>query len=335
MKTISASVFCIAAVLATLLTGCRHEPAQVRIAHLRDAVKEMKGFQAWDPTQCDIPEPKDTLYTNLPYSFDTAIAALHRQFDRIDTQAVPAEARQYLKALTTADMVYAVFSYQFLGPKYGLARDSQMLDIWQRWDTLPLSTCYDIGNHNTVSFYCSQRTSFFLRLVDTLLHIKGYTVNIPDGVHVFPVLHLSGGDYIVDPYDPAVFADSTGTYAVTYDALRRSKGHGHHTVIATRRAYGDTRMLISHTYLDTLRARSGAFDSDFGSLLCSYLHSRGSDLRQLMRPCFEVPGPPVFQDVHIIPQGHNAYSIGQHWRVDGPLFDQRDIERYYIGLSCH
>lgn len=318
-----------------LLAGCHQQPAQVSIADLRTAVHEMEGFSPWRPTECDIPEPTDTLYTNLPYTYDAAIADLRTKFAGIDTLHTSAETRQYLKALTTADLVYAAFSYQFLGPKYGLARDSQMLDIWQRWDTLPLSTCYDIGNHNIVSFYCTQRSTFFLRLVDTLLHVKGYTVTIPDGVHVFPVLHLSGGDYIVDPYDPAIFADSTGTYALTYDALLRSKGHGHNKAIATRRIYGDTRMLLSHAYLDTLRARSGAaHEQGLGDLLCSYLHSQGGDLQRLMRPCFEVPGAPVFHEVHIIPQGHNAYSLGQHWRVDGPLFDQRDIERYYIGITC-
>lgn len=324
---------CLTALL--LIAGCRQEPAQIRIADLRTAVHELDGFGPWDPTVCDMREPTDTLYTNLPYSYDSAIADLRRHFDQIDTLHTSPETRQYLKALTAADLVYAAFSYQFLGPKYGLARDSQMLDIWQRWDTLSLRTCYDIGNHNAMSFYCTQRSVFFLRMVDTLLHIKGYTVTIPDGVHVFPVLHLSGEDYIVDPYDPAVFADSSGTFAVTYDSLLHSKGHGHNKAIATRRIYGDTRMLLSHAYVDTLRARSaGVHDQGISGLLCSYLHSQGSDLQRLMRPCFKVPGAPSFRDAHIIPQGHNAYSIGQHWRVDGPLFDQQDIERYYIGITC-
>ncbi|MBS1684292.1 MAG: hypothetical protein JSS76_06030 [Bacteroidetes bacterium] len=335
MSLIRAIPFIAALILACTLIGCRQQPEQIRVADLRMAVAEMQGFRPWDPTACDMQQPADTLYTNLPYTFGEAETELHHRFAGIDTLPYSPETRQYLKALTMADMVYAAFSYQFLGPKYGLARDSQMLDVWQRWDTLPLSTCYDMGNRNVMSFYCTQRSVFYLRWIDTMLHIKGYTVTIPDGVHVFPVLHLAAGDFIIDPYDPAIFADSSGTYAVTYDTLVKSKGHGHHRAIATRRIYGDTRMLLSRAYIDTLRAQLGApADEPVSSMLCSYLRSRGGDLRHLMRPCFEVPGAPVFRQAYIIPHGHNAYSIGQHWRVDGPLFDQDDIERYYIGTAC-
>jgi hypothetical protein len=253
----------------------------------------------------------------------------------IDSQSINESTKQYAKCLVVSDFVYAVFSFQFLGPVYGLARDSAFVATWAQWDTLPLNVCYDIGNTNQVSLFCAQRTSFYLRLVNNLLKVKGYSVTIPNGVHVFPVLKLQSGEYIVDPYDPFVICDSDKKWIVDYQRLLRSKSDDNFKPVRTRRLYGNTRQLFSLTYVNMLKdSYKDRYKDCFCCTIKEYLKENRSFLMSKLKSCFDIPDQPLFQNTHIIPNSHNIYSIDMIGRVDGPLTTYKDIIRYYIGLHC-
>ena len=316
-------------------TGNVNNKESIQVKDLEYFLAKGDSIRHWDLSKFDCKEPTDTLYRNLPYSYQEGLTEIKKQFQKIDSLPYNKATKEYAKALVAADFVYASFSYQFLGTKQGLARDSTLLTAWAQWDTLPLNICYELGNYNQVSVYCSQRTSFYLRLIDTLLGIKGFSVTIPHGVHVFPVLNLQCGQFIVDPYDPFVLCDSTGTQVIDYKSLLKDKLNGNFVPKRTRRLYGNSRELVSLPYVAMLKDEYHNKENDcFCCVLQNYLSVNKVLLMNRLPPCYVMPEEPLFENTFIIHNNRNIYSIGIAGRVDGPLVTHNDIIRYYVGLEC-
>ncbi len=332
--------YLVSIVLSFLLVSCQNDHTQnqshIRVSDLNNFLIDSSPGRIWKLSDCDCREPTDTIYRNLPYSYQDGIVEIKRQFRKIDSLQYDNPTKEYAKALVVADFVYAAFSFQFLGTDYGLAKDSILVNAWKQWDTLPLNVCYDLGNSNQVSVYCSQRTSFFLRLMDTLMHVKGFSVTIKKGVHVFPVIKIAGGNYIVDPFDPAVFCDSTFSNVVDYETLVQNRLDGNFKPKRTRRLYGNSRQLFSQAYLNMLRDNYPYKDKDcFCCVLKNYLTVNEAKLMATLRPCYEMPVKPEFSNTHFVHNDRNIYCIGMAGRVDGPFNAHIDIMRYYVGIdSC-
>ncbi len=325
--------------MAVCLSGCKRQARQhtetIKLSDVKEYLSDSFPTKAWVLSKCNCVPPTDTLLRNLPYSYDEAILQIKQEFTHIDSLNTNKATKEYLKSLVLADFTYATFSFQFLGPKFGLATDSTYLSILAGWDTMALSSCYDLGNLNITSLYCGQRTSFYLRLVDSLLGIKGAPVVVPYGVHIFPVITLSNGRYVMDPYDPFVICDSTKQTVISYSQLLCGKNDGNFVPIRSARLFGTSRQLFSARYVSMLRDSSGAVDKGcFCCMLKNYLAINEAKLVGSITPCFVMPEEPLFEDIKVVAGTRNLYAMGMTGRVDGPLVSHSDIVWHYIGTDC-
>lgn len=290
----------------------------------------IKAPAFWKIEETTCIDPTDTLYSNLPYQYKQALTTLRYYFTKADSLHVPVASRQYIKALIVADFVYAAFSYQFLGPELGLAHHST-----QQWDTVALEHFYQAGNTNQTAFYCTERTNFYLRLVDTLLGLKGQCISVQQ-VHTFPVVQIAGNSYIIDPYDPFVIYDATTKTIAPYSITQNTRQIHNAIPIRTKRLFGNTRQLLSHKFVNKLKAESTTGCQQCTcQLLQNYLAKQSDKLKTYIRPCFQLPEPPLFTTIKHTPAGgSNAYAIEMHGRVDGQLNSSTDILRYYGSIEC-
>ncbi len=317
--TVSFFIFCSCA---------KHSQERILSKDLSSFLSDSFNTTEWNFNDFECHEPEDTNSVNVPLSYLEAIASLQKHFHRIDSLSINEQTKEYAKALVVADFVYAAFSFQFLGPTLGMARDCTLT---AGWDSLPLNTCYTLGNSNQTSVYCIERTSFYLRLVDTLLNIKG--TSIASKVHTFPVLNLKTGRYIIDPYDPFVIADSTGIFVIDYETLLAEKINKNFRPERTKRIFGNTRELISNSFVSELKIKY----NNSACLCCmleSYLEENKNYILSFLRPCFNAPAH-NFLNIEIIDNKQNAYALEMTGIVDGHLDSHEDIVRYYAGVECN
>lgn len=314
--------------------GCtrqhKHTTTAIPASNLTPYLDDASKPEYWNIEKVAFNDPTDTLYSNLPYSYEQALTLLQYHFDKTDSSNIAVASKQYIKALIVADFVYAAFSFQFLGPELGLAKDSI-----RRWDSISLDSFYHAGNTNQTAFYCAERTSFYLRLIDTLLGLKGQPVTV-EQIHTFPVVQIAGSAYIIDPYDPFVIYDTTTKTVAPYTVTQNSTQISNTIPIRTKRMFGNTRQLLSHKFVNSIKTevKPGRSQS-ICQLLQTYLTKQAETLRAYVRPCFQLPQTPLYETIkHIQPGGPNAYAIEMHGRVDGQLHTATDILKYYAGINC-
>lgn len=177
-------------------------------------------------------EPRDTLFANLPYSYDEMREQLHAAYSHIDqTLGGSKQTKQYAKALVTADLVYAAFSYQMdLGIEDSTLHSIQIQELKQT---------YDAGVQNKIALYCGQRAIFYTRLIAAELNLKARVKDI-EGVHSFPLVTIGNNEYIMDPFDPFLVTDTNGV-VLAYDQMLNQPIVIYHS----QRTYGSTHTLIS------------------------------------------------------------------------------------------
>lgn len=186
-------------------------------------------------------EPNDTLFENYPFSFLEALEEIQIVFRAIDTTNYNLETRQYLKALTLADFVFAISSFRLLGDDDGIRNDTFIIDSWH---DLPLSVCYDIANQNFAALYCGERTDFFRRLCDTLLQLPTEEINFMDGFHIFPLVNIQGVHFLIDPYSPFIVYDVHTLLMLPFDSVF-VKNEYDIKIERSNRIFGCSRELVS------------------------------------------------------------------------------------------
>jgi hypothetical protein len=266
----------------------------------------------------------DTLYANLPYTYNEAMENLHGKFKEIDKlEMTPPEAR-YAKALLCADLVYAAFSYRLLGDSLGIDNDSILL-----WQKLSMQQAYELGTHNYLAVYCGDRTAFFCNLVDSLLQLETKVVDIKDR-HTFPLIKINDGWYIIDPYDPFAVIDSVNGMLLSYEEIEQ-KNFENLIIKRTRRTYGSSRELISRPllYLKSKSYEPCDIASYITQLKRDYISRNPSgDVSLLHLPDFS----------QIRPVANNtrfSYALPLNERPDGRLYYPRDLKKYYYSDTQH
>jgi hypothetical protein len=324
----------ICASLLFLCSACRNRGGSssvpVKLAEVKAWLQEPSKLSEWEISKVDCKTPTDTLYQNLPYSFYEGLQQLRLQFNKIDSSGYNVKTAELLKSLVIGDFVYAAFSYQFLGPDMGLESDTVC-----NWNSLPLEAFYNLGNTNQTSLYCVERTAFFLRLTDSLLHIKGSPIAVSN-FHTYPVLYIQGDTFIIDPYDPFIISDSSGATVRTYSDLLRSPDAGTYAPLRTQRLFGNTHQLISRRFTDSIETACKTGRND---CLCESLHTylinNEAKLRGFVKPCFNMPNQPLYNTLKVLGTGStNNYIMEMTGRVDGQLSTSHDLLRYYAGRVC-
>jgi len=228
-------------IIMTLL-GCKVEKKEI-ITHnqLRNYLNQDNFPESFkDYFQCD--SIILSINQNVNFSYEQSIKNLKVLFDDIDQNSSNKKLNNFIKSLVVADFVYASFSYRFLGDSLGIDNDSSII---KKWDTLSLKKCFDIGNHNHAAIYCNNRTSFYVRLLDTLLSIKTEIIEI-EGVHTFPLTFIDDERFLIDPYDPFVVYDSISKVVLAYDSIRNNP---YKQIIRSKRLFGCSRELVSNPLL--------------------------------------------------------------------------------------
>lgn len=153
---------------------------------------------------------------NVPFTFNEAINETIRLFGKADSCSASRETALYLKAMILASLVHSVCPYQFLGHDMGKA---EFPDSVSGWALFTLKEMYQHANINRSVVQCGDRSVFFARLCDSLLHLETEIISIP-AVHTYPLVRIAGRKYIIDPYYMPLVCDNTNNRIPDYEALR-------------------------------------------------------------------------------------------------------------------
>jgi hypothetical protein len=209
----------------------------------------------------------DTLKCNQNLNYNQALDILRNKFIQFDSNYQNENTKKYLKALYISEFVYASFSFQFMG--YQLGKTNHKIAI-ENWNNMPLEKCYNMGNSNLVPVWCGDRTSFYIRLLDSLLGIKATSVSIKN-IHTFPLVNIGNRRFIFDPYDPFVVFDSLKSRVLDYDeALKYCLKNNSINIIRTKKTFGFSNELVSNDLTRDILAVSNNEKQDFSQKLMFY-----------------------------------------------------------------
>lgn len=265
---------------------------------------------------------KDTLKYNISDNYDDSFAKLSTELYRIDTIQSNKETKDYLKCLIIADFVYAAFSFQFMGPKLGYAKDAATI---KNWKTLSLESCFNLGNKNEYAVFCGERTKFYNRLINKLVTLKTRETSIK-GIHTFPIIKIGNKEYIIDPYDPFVAIDTLERTVLDYNSILK-KQYKSLKPIRTNRTFGPSRMLISSKFYEKLKKTYGTIN--LGTMLNKYLTDNDSYISIFKPKNFEVPIEKT-KKIRIVLNSKNIFAVAINGRIDGNLITEKDFYKFYM-----
>jgi hypothetical protein len=264
----------------------------------------------------------DTIRRNVDIDSTNLLAYLAKELKGFDTLRTNKKTSLYLKALFLADFVYASFSFQFLGDQFGLPQDS-LIKI--NWDKLPLRRQFELGNSNLVSADCGIRTNFYMHLLNELLGLKSQQVSI-EGIHTFPIVSIKESYYLIDPSEPIIFIHKTNNRVVTYDKIMEQLDSI--TFYNSSRNFGNTHMIVSNRYRNSIQHLEGNFRSQF---LIDVKNNK--KLLERKVGCFTTSFESKVA-VHDIVNEINALAIEFKFRNFGNIISKRSIKRNYFGKKC-
>lgn len=259
---------------------------------------------------------------NLPYDFETAIQVLQSKFMEVDQENTSVDSKNLAKSLILADFVYAAFSFRLLGSE--LETDELQLD----WNHAALKECYTRGNNNELAVYCGERSIFFSRMLDSLLHLKSRIMVIP-GIHNFPLVQIGELEYIVDPYDPFVVINPIQGDLIPYDNLQTTGSPL--SFFRTKRIFGSTRDLISDSMV--MKATGTQDIREMGKMFKNYITENILSSPQADSIC-NYANLPNFSEIKVLNSGSKYhYAIKLNTREDGNVMDANVLKRCYLQPS--
>jgi hypothetical protein len=270
----------------------------------------------------------DTIAQNSNFSYASSIANLKLLFAKIDSIDSNIETKNYLKVLLLSDYVYGIFSFQFLGSEIGLSNHTISIS---GWDSLPLKTCYDKGNKNETPVWCMDRTSFFNRLVDSLLGLPTETVSIK-GVHSFSLVKLNSGKYIFDPSDPLVVLNKRTQKLIPYEQLTRNNLM-EIEAIRTKRKLGSGGFLISTKFWTNLTKEVTLISDSIDILLEDYYLNNKSKLSKLSKDC-EVETYNFNGTIYPTMSLTDGYILKPSDLINPSEMSSNHFKKFYLGINC-
>ncbi len=272
----------------------------------------------------------DTIKSNLKFDYWQAVSFLRNKFYQIDSCSYNESTKEYLKVSILAEFVYASFSFQFFGEKWGKTSHSVAI---KNWDKLPLDVCYNIANNNLVPVWCGDRTTFFIRLLDSLLSLKASVISIKD-VHTFPLVSIGQRRFIFDPYDPFIIFDTSLSTIIDYDQVQKLVlNNDSYKVMRTKRIFGFSNELISQRLASDVLKSSNKQVTDFSQKLSYFLLLNKASLLQGIESCsFE-----TFNRTGIIHPSNlknDKYIISMVDNLNNRPMNLNHFKKYYLGINC-
>lgn len=272
----------------------------------------------------------DTLKCNQNLNYNQALDILRNKFFQIDNMPENISTIKYLKALYLSEFVYASFSFQFLG--YQLGKTNHQIAI-ENWNNMPLEKCYNMGNSNLVPVWCGDRTSFYIRLLDSLLGIKANSVSIKN-IHTFPLVNIGNRRFIFDPYDPFVVFDSLKSRVLDYDeASEYFLSNNPIKIQRTKRTFGVSNELVSNDLAKDILAVSKNEKQDFSQKLIFYFKKNKAVFLKRFNKCtFE-----MHAKNGVIYQSNlkeDKFILHLSDKLNNLPMNTNRFKKYYYGIDC-
>ena len=223
----------------------------------------------------------DTIKRNSKNGFKDALKKLIEKYNCIDELKTNDQTKQYIKSLLLEEWLYSSFNFQFLGPVLGLA-DTSRFNI--DFGTSDISNCYLIGNTNQVAVWCGERTKLFIRLADSLLHLKTKKITFKN-THTFPLVEIGNAIYIIDPFDPFILFDENLQTVVDYNKLIANTENINIKALRTKRNFGNSGELISKNFYNLLKNKYANKSDDVGIMISRYLNQNRRMLTGFIDSC--------------------------------------------------
>ncbi len=270
------------------------------------------------------------LNQNIQLSYDDAIIKLNATFDSIAQLSFNRATKTYLKCLTIASFASSLFSSQFLGSKFGLSNHKISIANWQN---MSLAQRYQQGNDNTYPTWCGDRSAFYIKLLDSLLHIKATEVSIP-GIHTYPIITIENNQYIIDPYDLFVAIDTIKGEVVDYESLK-NKIYKSLVIYDVKHEFGKCVELISDSLYNNLLLKYGQTDTAICALISTYFKTEGTALLNQSTIC--KPYTPINNTFEIcaVNSPQSGYAITSEFKFNSTKHHLPNFFRQYFGYKCN
>lgn len=271
----------------------------------------------------------DTLVHNINGDFNSVMARISHSLDSISQLQFNHETRTYLKCLLLTDFTSSLFSGQFLGNKLGMSDHSVSISSW---NDRTIKECFDHGNRNVSPVWCGDRTTFFIKLADSLLHIKATQVSVP-GIHTYPLITIGQKQFIFDPYDLFVPMDTIDHMILDYQAIK-SEAYRSICVYDVKPEFGKRKELVSDRFINMLRSEYGK-EKPVCALLENYFNVNGKQLLEQSTICKRFRLHRNLIEVHPVVSDDCSYVLTSDVKIGSTKHDIPNFYRQYFGRSCN
>lgn len=260
----------------------------------------------------------------IQYSLDSLMFNIAFVFKNIDTLNTNIATKQYIKALLLADLVHALFNFQFLG---NLGGSFSNISI-PNWNTKSIEECLVVSKSCNQSIWCGDRNIFYLNLLKKTVGVDGYLVSL-NNIHSYPIIFLKTGVYIIDSYDPfIVFGENNKV--VNFSSI--VNGANDYYILRTKRYFGFPNYLISNNLVNQINSYSINNFPIEKKVELFINGNKESFLKQVDKCSYE-----IFNKKGILRKTDceiNPYAIQLiENRISKPLSLNR-FKKYYLGINC-
>jgi len=257
-----------------IFIGCKKINNSVEFEDVKHLIIDDISNQATNKTYINsFTFSNDTFIKNMPYSYQEAMRMIQQNIDSIDKTNINQHTKKFLHCLTIANFTQTLFCKQFLGSKIGKSNDYIAIP---NWSNLNIAERYQKGNENKVPVWCGDRTSFFISLIDSFLHLKSESISIQN-IHTYPIVNIDEKYYIFDPSDLFIARDITSNKILDYQDLRNSQFHNI-CIYDVKPRFAKFAEFISKRFIEDVRIKFQDNKSNVSTLVCNYLNTESKNL---------------------------------------------------------
>lgn len=264
------SVYCVSLFFLLLLSSCADSNNEIDAGLVIRFVDTSKGINeslVKSLKEVNVVCTKDTIASNLPYTFEEAFSKIDQKFADIDTIKTNSETLLYLKALVLSDFVYGSVGFQFLGGRLGMRCDESLVS---EFPEMSLKEVYNYTNTNKLALDCGLLTMYYQNLIDSLLNLSFRDTSI-QGIHTYPLTKIGNREFIIDPSDPFVLFDLSKNRVLGYREIIQVDSL---VFLRTKRLFGRSQLLISKCLFEHLVPHEDDICGNFIQNTRKYLYSK-------------------------------------------------------------
>ena len=256
--------------LLVLIISCSSHKEQIDLTQIHKEINHSEPTYTNNFDSIEFVYHQDTIYQNLDIDYNGFIELIHEESKKIDLINTNPKTKSFIKALRLAELCHAAFSFQFLGRKYGLANE---VKTERKWDDFSLETQFSLGVRNEETVDCREISNFYRKVLKQEIGLKSRDTSIAE-VHTYPIVEITGTEYIMDPTDPFIVFSTSGEKVLGFDALKAKDSI---IVKRTIKPFGSSRLLISNALNDSIQSYGANLKVGIKNLLFKKLSQQVSE----------------------------------------------------------